>query len=308
MSVALVAAGTSGQTAPTGEAAVEWFASYAEGSAAAAASGKPLLVYIWTSGRDLGQVAEDARSGSEAPGPRLHAFRTAPSSFWTPEVVELTRKFVCVKVDQKTDRLTARRFERLPPVLVFADSWGHEIGAYRGGDFPSAVASLYESPFFQPEDVVPLMQAIPTDFSSLRDAATALDADPKNAPALVAYGEFLRTAGLNRASNEYFKQALETEAVATNAASKESIELAVGLNYLKSGDYVAASDQFDHVLKDTANAQHADVAMLGLLTAKLGLGERASAESLYRVLKNKYPDSAATKQAGANLKAYSTAR
>jgi hypothetical protein len=302
VSLALLAGGALGQTEPAGEAGVDWFASYAEAAAAAAASGKPLLVYVWTSGRDLGQIAEDVRSGRAEPGPRLHAFRTAPASFWSPEVVELAKKFVCVKVDQKTDRVTARKFGHMPPVVVFCDPWGHEVGAYRGGDFPAVAAGLYESPFFQPDDVVSLMRRIPADFSPLRAAAAALDADPKNASALVTYGQFLHDAGLYRASTEYYERALTTEAVANTPNVKESIDLAVGLNYIKLGDYVEAGDLFDRLLRESPGSARADVFMLGLLTSKLGLGERAAAEALFKSLKAKYPDSAATRQAETNLK------
>jgi TolA-binding protein len=89
---------------------------------------------------------------------------------------------------------------------------------------------------------------------------------------------------------------------------KEMIMLAMGLNCLGMKDYKAARKTFEKCLKDVPNGAGCDKALLGLMTAQLGLGSITEAEATLARLQSQFPGSPSTQLAIQNLETVKSSR
>jgi thiol:disulfide interchange protein DsbD len=99
-----------------------WAKSYADGLAQAGSRHRPMLISFHTPG--CGWCA------------KLDA-----ETFTDPTVVELSRKFVCVRVDSDVDPTAVHRYGVFEyPTILFADSGGRELGRITSFVEPSEFA------------------------------------------------------------------------------------------------------------------------------------------------------------------------
>ncbi len=207
--------------------------------------------------------------------------------FWSePQIIALSKKFVCVSLDldQRGAEVSRYRIDRIPAV-VFADSWGNVL-TIRFGFGAETFGELSR-----------VMQAIPADFSPINEWNAVLETETNNAAALVGIGDFYREKGAPDLSNEYFKRALKTKELETNLKVRESVLLAVGVNYLNQKDYDKARKSFEACLKEIPNGAQGDKALLGIITAQLNKKKIGEAEKTLAQLKASHPDSPVVQQA-----------
>src|SRR5215204_6567049 len=93
---------------------IEWLTNLDEARQAAVRTGKPIL-YDFT---------------AKWCGP----CRRMDKDFWPkPEVIELSKQFVCVKVDFDREKTLAARYDiKAIPNVVFTDPWGRGLGGQKG--------------------------------------------------------------------------------------------------------------------------------------------------------------------------------
>ncbi|MFN2453637.1 MAG: thioredoxin family protein [Pyrinomonadaceae bacterium] len=250
---------------------VEWQKDYETARALAQQSGKPMLIDF---------SADWCKPCQEM-----------AKTFWPqPQIVALTRKFVCVSLNFDKNHSEVSRFkvDRIPAV-VFTDPWGNVLTNRFG--FGNTVA-----------DVLPqIMQVIPADFSPIGEWNTALEHDKNNSIALVKLGDFYRKHGILDLSNSYLRRALKTKELEADLKARENILLAVGISCLQQQDYDEAKKTFERCLKEVPNGTHGDTALYGILIAQVNKKKISDAEKTLAQLKSSYPNSLILQQAEAKL-------
>ena len=247
---------------------VEWHKDFAAAREIARRTGKPMLVDF---------VADWCKPCVEM-----------SQVFWPRrDIVELSKKFVCVKLnfDDRGPELSRFRVDRIPAV-VFADSWGNPLSTKIGFGFGNR------------DEVLPrMMQAVPPDFSPLNDWNATLERDKNNVAALTGVARFYRESGLLDVSNTFLERALKTKELASDLKTREGILIEVGINQLKLKEYDEARKTFEQCLKEVPDGTRGDTALLGVLTAQLNKKKFADAEKTFERLKSGHPNSPAVGQA-----------
>jgi thiol-disulfide isomerase/thioredoxin len=245
---------------------IEWHKDFKAAQALAKQTGKPML---------LDFVADWC-------GPCKEMERT----FWPqPQIVELAKQFVAVSLDfdRRGPEISRYQVGSIPAVVV-TDPWGNMLTS-RFGYSPRMTAPLVQT-----------LQAVPTDFSPISEWNSLLDREKDNPAALVGVADFYRQHGILDLSNSYFKRALKAKEMDVNLKARGNILIAIGINYLKIKDYDEALKSFESYLKEIANGDQGDTALLGILTAHLNKKKLNEAEKTLAQLKASYPGSPVLKQ------------
>ncbi len=109
-----------------------WAKSYTDGLAQASRQHKPLFISFHTPG-----CAWCAKMDAE--------------TFTDPTVVELSRQFVCVRVESDVDPAVVERYRVFAyPTLLFADSGGHELSRIASYVEPSEFAGVLRNAAHDP--------------------------------------------------------------------------------------------------------------------------------------------------------------
>jgi thioredoxin-like negative regulator of GroEL len=209
------------------------------------------------------------------------------------EIIALSRKFVCIKVDVDRNKSLASNYGiKVIPSLIFTDPLGKKTKKRVG--------------YVLAKNLVPLMlrllmKANPSDFSSVNKWKAILKKDSKNFEGLFGVAEFYRQLGVVNLSNRYYKRALKVEEAKQNPGLKEDLMLKIGLNYLNIKKYKNAGKTFEKCLKEVQNGKWPDRAMLGMILAQLGQGKIADAEKTFALLQSQYSDSPAIQLAAKNM-------
>ncbi|HYP50613.1 MAG TPA: tetratricopeptide repeat protein, partial [Pyrinomonadaceae bacterium] len=189
------------------------------------------------------------------------------------------------------DRETVAYFgvSSIPHVIV-ADSWGNMLDFHHGYDKRATETAIHQ-----------MMKNVWKDFSEIQAPNLKLETDKDNAAALVKIAEFYRKINALFLSNKYFKQALKTKQIKTDAVLRENALTAAGSNYLKMRDFDEAERLFNDSLREFPEGEHNDAAFFGLIMINIRRNKIADAETFFVQMKAKHPDSEATQQAAENL-------
>ncbi len=200
------------------------------------------------------------------------------------DVVDASKAFVMVRVDfdGEAGLCSEYRIEGIPTV-VFVDPWGHELTRLYG--------------FTPAEETVRAMRGVPKDFSAARPFQEKLRADPGDIDALRSLAVVYMNLGLYRRSNEFCEAVLKKAEAAGDKALKQDMVVAVGFNLLRLARFKEAQGRFERALEDYPGGARSDSAYLGLVMACLGRGKLAQADKVCSQLRDKFPSSAATRQA-----------
>jgi len=255
---------------PSAAATIEWHKRWAEAMAIAREQGKPVLLDFWATWCEPCRQME-ARLWSRA------------------DVVALTSKFVCIRIDVDDSPEIAQRYraEALPAV-VLSDPWGTEIARREG--------------FSGVDEHLSLLRGMPTDFSELGPWQSRLAANRRDAEALREIGLAYHRMKLFQVSSEFLERALATSELRSKPETLGQVLTVIGWNNLKMKNFKAARKSFERCLKEVPAHRSLDVTMYGLIAVNLATGERQQAEALLHRLESCCPDSALAEKARADLK------
>jgi thiol-disulfide isomerase/thioredoxin len=207
-------------------------------------------------------------------------------TFWPqPQVLELAKNFVAVSLDfdRRGPEVSRYRVGSIPAVVI-TDPWGNLLTS-RFGYSPRIADPLIQ-----------LMQAVPTDFSSINEWNGLLEREKDNPVALVGVADFYRKHGIIELSNSYLKRALKARETKTDLTARGKILIALGINYLKIKDYDEARKTFETYLKEVPNVDRATRHFSAFSPRNSTRKSLAEAEKTLSQLRTSYPNSPLVQQ------------
>ena len=205
-------------TAPEAVADVRWHTSVDEAAKVAHPANRPILIDFvadWCAACKV--MAKDVYETSD--------FERAAEPF----------VLVRVDADHRTDLSLKYKIATLPSVLV-TDSQGNELFRATG--------------FIDLKPMMELLESVPHDVAEFNRLGATLSRDKSNFAALREMGVRLRQASLYRTSIDYYSRALQLNEAKRDAAVREDMLHALGLNYLEVHEGKKAVDTFNRCLRE----------------------------------------------------------
>ena len=215
-----------------GEGPVHWYDSVEEASTAARRGNRPMMIDFWATWCAACRVMESDVYSSK-------------------EFVAATSRLFPVRIDYDKKAALARKYNvQSLPTIVFTDSYGNELFRYSG--------------YIGSKPLLELVRALPADVSEFNRLNGVLASDKNNIEALEGMGRNLRTAGLFRASNDYYAKALDRPEARADAPKREAILTEMGMNALDVKEGKQAAGIFEKCLKEFPTSTRKPAWMLGL--------------------------------------------
>ena len=204
--------------------------------------------------------------------------RRMDRDFWPkPEVVELSKHFVCVKVDFDTQKSFAAKYEiRAIPNVVFTDPWGRGLLGQKG--FGTGTES----------EIVEKIKLLPKDFKPVLDAGNKLEADSKNVDALHSFAAFYQERKFFWLGNQFYRRLMLLE---SEPSKREMILLNLAFNHVRMGEPMDAIDRFESLQREYPASPQGDLYVYGLILANANKSQGSEARRLLTELKKKFPGS-----------------
>lgn len=215
--------------------------------------------------------------------------RRMDRDFWPrPEVVALSRQFVCVKVDFDKEKALASRYNiKAIPNVVFTDPWGRGLLGQRG--FGAGTD----------KEIFEKINILPKDFSSLKRASEALEKNGDDIPALHEFASFYQERKFFWLGNHYYNRLQQLEAEPTK---RESILLNLAFNSIRLGEASEAIEKLEALQKEYPTSGQNDLYIYGLILAhsnkKMAVATRYLGELKQKFPRSKYVEPAETHLAG----------
>ena len=210
--------------APSAVADVRWHATVDEAAKVAQPGNKPMLldfVADWCAACKV--MSSDVYETAD--------FERAASDF----------VLVRVDADHRTDLALKYKIATLPSV-IFTDSQGNELFRATG--------------FIDLKPMLELLESLPHDVSEFNRLGTTLSRDKNNFAALREMGGRLHAARLYRTSIDYYVRALQLNDAKRDAAVREEILHALGLNYLEVKEGKKATETYNRLLREFKSSPH----------------------------------------------------
>jgi thiol-disulfide isomerase/thioredoxin len=198
--------------------------------------------------------------------------------FWPkPEVVKMSKQFVCVKVDFDREKSFAGKYGiNAIPNVVFTDPWGRGLLGQKGFGAGSE------------EEIFEKIRILPKDFSGLIEAGNALENDSKDVRSLHKFAAFYQERKFFWLGNEFYKKLVKLEA---DPDKREAILLNLAFNYIRLGEPGEAIEKFEILQKEFPKSAQNDGFLYGIIYASVRKDKVQNAKKFLAELKTKFPSS-----------------
>ena len=245
----------------------------------------------------LTDVKESKRIAKETGKPVLYDFtakwcgpcKRMEKEFWTrADVADLTKEFVCVKVDFDREREFANLYGvRSIPNVVFTDPWGRGLLGQRG------FGAVTDAEIFEK------IKILPKNYSSLKDAGNKLEANEKDLDALYKFAVFYQEQKLYWFGNQYYLRLMNLE---TDPSKRENILTNVAFNLLRMDEPEDAIDRIEALRKEFPKSPQTDMFLYGLVLANTSKNKTDAAAKHLADLKRLFPASQYIAPASATIR------
>lgn len=245
-------------TAPAFSQQIVWFTNLKEAQAEARQASKPIMY--------------DFTASWCGPCKRMER------EFWPrAEVVELSKQFVCVKVNFDKEKGLANKYGIVAiPNVVFTDPWGRGLLGQKGFGAGSDT-QIFEK-----------IKILPKDFSSLKKAGDTLEANDDDLDSLHQFAAFYQDQKFFYLGNEFYKRLIKLE---SEPSKRENILLNLAFNFLRLGEPGDAIERLEILQKEYPNSPQNDLYLYGLIVANVKKNKKQKAEQFFAELKTKFPKS-----------------
>ena len=198
--------------------------------------------------------------------------------FWPrAEVIELSKQFVCVKVDFDKEKGLAGKYGiNAIPNVVFADPWGRGLLGQRGFGAGSDT-EIFEK-----------IKVLPKDFSSLKEAGDTLEENEKDLNSLHQFAAFYQERKFYWLGTKFYEKLVKLE---SDASKRESILLNLAFNSLRLGEPGEAIERLQILQKEFPDSPQNDIFLYGLIVANVKKDKMQKATQFFTELKSKFPQS-----------------
>lgn len=198
--------------------------------------------------------------------------------FWTkPEVVEISKDFVCVKIDYDKNFDLRRKYSvRGIPYVIFTDSWGTGLDFQRGYGKTTG------------ERIIEKIKNVPKDFSEILKAGNKLEDDENNLKALTQIADFYQDKKFYYQSSEFYARLLKVE---KDSKKREEVLLNLGFNYLRLNIFDEARKYFVNFQNEFPKSGNNDKALYGEIYALSQTNKLEDAEKKLELLRDNFPKS-----------------
>ena len=210
--------------------------------------------------------------------------RRMDRDFWQkPEIVELSKQFVCVKVNFDTQKAFAARYGiKAIPNVVFTDPWGRGLLGQKG--FGAGTEA----------EIVEKIKFLPKDFKPVIEAGNKIEKDEKNLDALHSFAAFYQERKFFWLGNEFYRRLILLEA---DPSKREMILLNLAFNHIRIGEHLDAIEKLEALQKEYPASPQRDLYVYGLILANANKSQGTEARRLLDELKKKFPGSKYTEPA-----------
>jgi tetratricopeptide (TPR) repeat protein len=196
------------------------------------------------------------------------------------DVIQAAKPFIAVKINFDSDKNLVGKYNvGAIPFVVFTDPLGNLV-TFRRGFSKKNVAELSA-----------IFNEMPKDFSPMLKYYDALDLKKDDGLALFQIAGAYRGAKMLQLSNEFYKKALKTPEIQTDAEKKANSFLALGVNFLNLKDNKHAVEIMEDFLKTNPSGEIRETALY-LITLGSAFNEKLKdADKYLQFLKAEFPDS-----------------
>lgn len=240
---------------------IEWQKDFKAAQAQARATGRPLLLdftAVW-----------------------CKPCKMMDAQFWVlPEVVQAMKPFVAVKIDFDNERsLVGKYGVSAIPFVAFTDPLGNMVTFRRGFGQKNV------------KEINQIFNEMPKDFSALKKHYDALDTRKDDGQALLDIADFYNKSQMIYLSCEFYKKALKTDEIKTDADKKERIMATLGANYFAIKLYDRAIESNTDYLKDYPAGKKREFTIAVLSVSNANLKKFKEANKYLELLKTEFPAS-----------------
>jgi tetratricopeptide (TPR) repeat protein len=256
---------------------IHWLRDFSVAKGEAYSQGKLILVFIEANLED-------------------YSYRMNSETWNQQPVVELVKKFICVKVDLQQWKVLSGQYDRLVrgfriefvPVTLVVDPVGNQV--YRGELFiPSA-------------ELVERLRPLPGDLSRVYAVLRPLEKDPENVKLQIAAGDAYHDVEMPLLSNKYYELVADAETVKADSRLAEHIQVNRALNIHTLGELHESIDMFERILDLYPKSENRPMHLATLVKLYLQDLNDGQAQVYLSILRREYPQNRYTHEAEALLK------
>lgn len=201
--------------------------------------------------------------------------------FWVrADVVEATKPFIAVKIDFDSAKGLVNKYNvSAIPFVVFTDPLGNLI-TFRRGFGSKNVRELNQ-----------IFDEMPKDFSALKKYYEAVELKKDDGLALLKIADSYRKSKMLSLSNDFYKKALKTKEIQTDAEQKEHVMAALGVNSYTLKDYPQAISYLEDYLKEFPASKNKEIGFSLLAISNAKRAKLKDANKYFELLKTEFPAS-----------------
>lgn len=202
--------------------------------------------------------------------------------FWVrDDVVQATKPFIAVKIDFDNEKGLVDKYRvSAIPYVIFTDPLGNMVTFRRGFSKKNV------------DELNAIFSEMPKDFAPMIKFYDALDLKKDDGLALFQIANAYRGAKMLRLSSEFYKKALKTPEIQTDAEKKTNSFLSLGVIYLNIKDYKQAVEIMEDFLKTNPTGETKETALYFITLASAYNDKLKNADKYLQMLKTEFPASA----------------